>query len=198
MVAAGRRDEAGQALVKELRALGSEAEFINADLRKEDEVRALVDKQLLPAGCLDVRGEQCRHRRPGWPDHGPDRRSYAATFDTNVLGVILSMKHEVRVMHVQGSASIINTSSTYGHEPSRYSRFSALFCAADKRADIKTMGSARNPLRERPTPDRRKAYQYMCWPPFTESVEPVMKSASSATRNKTVRAMFLGLAEPAH
>ena len=40
--------------------------------------------------------------------------SYAATFDTNGLGVILSMKHEVRVMQGQGSGSII--SSTYGHE----------------------------------------------------------------------------------
>jgi NAD(P)-dependent dehydrogenase (short-subunit alcohol dehydrogenase family) len=42
--------------------------------------------------------------------------SYAATFDTNVLGVILSMKHEVRAMQGQGSSAIINISSTYGHE----------------------------------------------------------------------------------
>ena len=42
--------------------------------------------------------------------------SYAATFDTNVLGVLLSLKHEVRVMQAQGSGSIVNISSTYGHE----------------------------------------------------------------------------------
>jgi uncharacterized protein GlcG (DUF336 family) len=42
--------------------------------------------------------------------------TYAATFDTNVLGTLLSMKHELRVMQPQGSGSIINISSTYGHE----------------------------------------------------------------------------------
>jgi len=40
--------------------------------------------------------------------------SYAATFDTNVLGVLLSMKHELRVMLAQKSGSIVNVSSSYG------------------------------------------------------------------------------------
>jgi NAD(P)-dependent dehydrogenase (short-subunit alcohol dehydrogenase family) len=40
--------------------------------------------------------------------------SYAMTFDTNVLGTLLSMKHELRVMQPQGSGSIINLSSTMG------------------------------------------------------------------------------------
>src|SRR6266851_2977043 len=42
--------------------------------------------------------------------------TYAATFDPNVLGTLLSMKHELRVMQAQGSGSIVNISSTYGHE----------------------------------------------------------------------------------
>ena len=40
--------------------------------------------------------------------------TYAATFDTNVLGTILSLKHELKVMIAQGSGSIINLSSTMG------------------------------------------------------------------------------------
>ena len=40
--------------------------------------------------------------------------SYAATFDTNVLGVLLSLKHELRVMLPQGSGSIVDVSSAYG------------------------------------------------------------------------------------
>ncbi|MEA2274686.1 MAG: hypothetical protein QOI98_3394, partial [Solirubrobacteraceae bacterium] len=43
VVVSGRRDEAGEALVEELRSLGSEAEFIRADVRKEEDVRVLVD-----------------------------------------------------------------------------------------------------------------------------------------------------------
>src|SRR6202040_1021849 len=54
VVVSGRRDEAGKALVKELRSFGSEAEFINADVRKEDDVRALVDKTVARFGRLDV------------------------------------------------------------------------------------------------------------------------------------------------
>ena len=42
-------------------------------------------------------------------------RSFAATFETNVMGVVLSMKHEVRAMQARGSGSIINISSTSGH-----------------------------------------------------------------------------------
>jgi NAD(P)-dependent dehydrogenase (short-subunit alcohol dehydrogenase family) len=42
--------------------------------------------------------------------------SYAATFDTNVLGTLLSMMHELRVMQAQHSGSIVNISSTDGHD----------------------------------------------------------------------------------
>jgi NAD(P)-dependent dehydrogenase (short-subunit alcohol dehydrogenase family) len=51
--------------------------------------------------------------RPG-PVTEQSAESYAATFDTNVLGTLLSMKHELRVMLPQKSGSIINVSSTYG------------------------------------------------------------------------------------
>ena len=116
VVVAGRRDEAGKALVKELRAFGSEAEFINADVRKEDDVRAMVDKTIARFGRLDVAVNNAATEGQVGPITDQTAESYAATFDTNVLGVLLSMKHEVRVMQKQGSGSIINISSTYGHE----------------------------------------------------------------------------------
>ena len=33
-----------------------------------------------------------------------------------MLGTVLSMKHELRIMQAQGSGSIVNISSTFGHE----------------------------------------------------------------------------------
>jgi NAD(P)-dependent dehydrogenase (short-subunit alcohol dehydrogenase family) len=116
VVVAGRRDEVGQALAKELRSLGSEAEFINADVRKDEDVRALVDKTVARFGRLDVAVNNAGTEGQVGPITDQTAESYAATFDTNVLGVILSMKHEVRAMQGQGSGAIINISSTYGHE----------------------------------------------------------------------------------
>jgi NAD(P)-dependent dehydrogenase (short-subunit alcohol dehydrogenase family) len=116
VVVAGRRDEAGKALVKELRAFGAEAEFINADVRKEDDVRAMVDKTIARFGRLDVAVNNAATEGRVGPITDQTAESYAATFDTNVLGVILCMKHEVRVMQKQGSGNIVNISSTYGHE----------------------------------------------------------------------------------
>src|SRR5712675_3142761 len=54
VMVSGRRDDAGQALVTELRALGAEAEFVRADVRREDDVRNLVGKTVERFGRLDV------------------------------------------------------------------------------------------------------------------------------------------------
>jgi len=116
VVVAGRRDEAGKALVEQLRAFGSEAEFINADVRKEDDVRNMVDKTIARFGRLDVAVNNAATEGAVGPITDQTAESFAATFETNVLGVVLSMKHEVRAMQTQGSGSIINISSTYGHE----------------------------------------------------------------------------------
>src|SRR6201982_235179 len=120
VIAAGRRDEAGKALVKELRSFGSEAEFINADVRKEDDVRDMVDKTVARFGRLDVAVNNAATEGNVGPITDQTAESFAATFDTNVLGVVLSMKQEVRAMQAQGSGSIINISSTYGHKGAAY------------------------------------------------------------------------------
>ena len=110
----GRREAAGAELVKQLRSFGSEAEFINADVRKEDDVRAMIDKTVARFGRLDVAVNNAGTEGTPGPVTEQTPESYAATFDTNVLGVLLCMKHELRVMQAQGFGNIVNISSTMG------------------------------------------------------------------------------------
>jgi NAD(P)-dependent dehydrogenase (short-subunit alcohol dehydrogenase family) len=116
VIASGRREAEGKALEAELRRLGAEAAFIPADVRHEDDVRNLVDQAAARFGRIDAAVNTAgTEGRPG-PVTEQTAESYAATFDTNVLGTLLSVKHELRVMQAQGHGSIINISSTYGHE----------------------------------------------------------------------------------
>jgi len=115
IVVSGRHEEAGQGLATELRALGAEAEFIRADVRREDDVRDLVDRTVARFGHLDAAVNTAGTEGKPGPVTEQSADSYATTFDTNVLGTLLSMKHELRAMLAQGSGSIVNISSTYGH-----------------------------------------------------------------------------------
>jgi NAD(P)-dependent dehydrogenase (short-subunit alcohol dehydrogenase family) len=115
IVISGRRDDVGEALVGELRATGVEAEFIRADVRHESDVQNMVDKSVARFGRLDIAVNNAGTEGTPGPVTEQTTESYAATFDTNVLGVLLSMKHELRVMQAQGSGSIVNLSSTMGH-----------------------------------------------------------------------------------
>jgi NAD(P)-dependent dehydrogenase (short-subunit alcohol dehydrogenase family) len=120
LVVSGRRETEGKALEVELQKQGAEAVFVQADVRHDEEVRRLIDQAVARFGRLDaavnVAGTE---GQPGLIVN-QTAESYAATFDTNVLGTLLSLKHELRVMTAQKSGSIINISSTYGHEGAAY------------------------------------------------------------------------------
>jgi NAD(P)-dependent dehydrogenase (short-subunit alcohol dehydrogenase family) len=114
VVVSGRREAEGKALESELHSLGAEAAFVLADVRHEDDVRSLVEQTAERFGRLDVAVNNAgTEGRPG-PLTEQTSDSYAAMFDTNVLGTFLSLKHELRTMQPQGSGSIINVSSTMG------------------------------------------------------------------------------------
>jgi NAD(P)-dependent dehydrogenase (short-subunit alcohol dehydrogenase family) len=114
VVVSGRREQEGKKIEKELRELGAEVEFVKTDVRHDDDVRALIDKTVARFGRLDIAVNNAGTEGLRGLVTEQTAESYAATFDTNVLGVLLSMKHELRVMLPQGSGSIVNISSTYG------------------------------------------------------------------------------------
>ena len=111
VVVSGRHDEEGKKLAAEMRKLGAEAEFVRADVRHEEEVRKLIDKTVERFGRLDVAVNNAGTEGAPGPVTEQTAESFAATFDTNVLGTLLSMKHELRIMLPQRSGSIVNVSS---------------------------------------------------------------------------------------
>jgi NAD(P)-dependent dehydrogenase (short-subunit alcohol dehydrogenase family) len=114
VVVSGRRDEAGEDLAAELRGLGAQAEFVRADVCFEAEVRGLIGQTVKRFGRLDVAVNNAGTEGQTGPLIDQSTDNYNAIFETNVLGTLLSLKHEMRVMLGQGSGSIINLSSVAG------------------------------------------------------------------------------------
>jgi NAD(P)-dependent dehydrogenase (short-subunit alcohol dehydrogenase family) len=114
IVVSGRRELEGLALAAELRDMGTEAAFIYADVRHEEDLKNLIERTVARFGRLDIAVNNAgTEGRPG-PVTDQTAATYAAVFETNVLGVLLSMKYELLIMKAQGYGSIINVSSALG------------------------------------------------------------------------------------
>jgi NAD(P)-dependent dehydrogenase (short-subunit alcohol dehydrogenase family) len=112
----GRHPDKGEALVAELKAKGaSDAIFIKADVRHEAEIAAMVDQVVDKFGRLDVAVNNAGKETLGMiTDVTPE--AFNEVFNTNVLGTLLSLKHEFRAMKARGKGSIVNIGSVYGHK----------------------------------------------------------------------------------
>jgi NAD(P)-dependent dehydrogenase (short-subunit alcohol dehydrogenase family) len=114
LVISGRKKDIGIALAKELSALGSKVEFIQTDVRYEQEVQSLVEQTVKLFGRLDVAVNNAGTEGKKMLITEATMDNYQTTFDTNVLGVLLCLKYELQTMIQQGSGSIINLSSVAG------------------------------------------------------------------------------------
>lgn len=114
LAVSGRRDKEGEALAAELRGMGVQAEFIRADVRFEDDVRKLIEQTVAHFGHVDIAVNNAGTEGSIIPLVDQTVENYESTFATNVLGTLLSVKHEMRVMLAQGAGSIVNISSVAG------------------------------------------------------------------------------------
>jgi NAD(P)-dependent dehydrogenase (short-subunit alcohol dehydrogenase family) len=119
VVVSGRRDEEGEALAAELRESGGKAEYIRADVAVEDDVRALVEDTVRIFGKLDAAVNNAGYTGSTGPLATQTAQAYDAVFNTNVRGLLYSLKHELRVMIEQRHGSIVNLSSTFGERGGR-------------------------------------------------------------------------------
>lgn len=116
VVVSGRHDDTGKAFATELSDLGTEAVFVRADMRHDDDVRAVIDQAIARFGRLDVAVNNAGTEGHPKPLIDETAETYAEVFDTNVLGMVLSMKHELRAMQPRRTGCIINLSSIAGHK----------------------------------------------------------------------------------
>src|SRR5258708_8541945 len=115
LVVSGRKEADGKALEAELRGLGAEAEFVVADVRHEKDISHLVDRAVARFGRLDVAVNNAGTEGKPGPFTDVSVEAYIAMFDTNVLSVLLSLKHELRAMPSLVTASTDNISPSLGN-----------------------------------------------------------------------------------
>ncbi|MDX2148703.1 MAG: glucose 1-dehydrogenase [Planctomycetota bacterium] len=117
VVVSGRREKEGSEASGLAKAAGAEsggdAIFVRADVTKEDDVRQLVQRTLAAYGRLDIAFNNAGVESTG-PITEVTEAEYRRVFDANVLGVLLSMKHELPALVKSGGGVIINTSSIAG------------------------------------------------------------------------------------
>lgn len=114
VVLTGRRVPEGTAVAEEIQKSGGTAHFVQADVSKEADVRRIVDETVRKFGRLDIAVNNAGVEVTGGVVDF-DEAAYRKTFDTNVLGVFLSLKHEIPALLKSGGGSIINISSVAGN-----------------------------------------------------------------------------------
>ncbi len=114
VVLSGRREKEGRETVGVIEKAGGKATFVRTDVTNESEVAALVAKTLATYGRLDAAFNNAGVEGKIGPIHQQTVENYHQTMDANVLGVFLSLKHEIPAMLKNGGGSIVNTSSVAG------------------------------------------------------------------------------------
>ena len=115
VVVSGRRETEGNETVALIKQAGGEATFVKTDVTSEADIAALVTKTLSTYGRLDAAFNNAGiEGEVGKQTHEQSVANYRAVMDINVLGVLLSMKHEVAAMLKNSGGAIVNNSSVGG------------------------------------------------------------------------------------
>ena len=114
VVLTGRREKEGAQVVDEIKKLGGEAAFVRTDITKAADVEKMVRFTVDKFGKLDIAFNNAGVEWAGPLDQASEA-DYRRVFDTNVWGVLNSMRQEIAVMSKSGGGVIVNTSSVAGH-----------------------------------------------------------------------------------
>jgi NAD(P)-dependent dehydrogenase (short-subunit alcohol dehydrogenase family) len=112
VVIGNRNAQRGEEVVAEIRKFGGEAIFQPTDVTSEREVEGLVKLAVSKYGRIDAAFNNSGTEGTPGPIAEQTVDQYKQIFDTNVLGVLLCMKHQIRQMVAQGGGgAIVNNGS---------------------------------------------------------------------------------------
>jgi len=114
VVVSGRREKEGNETVALIKKAGGEATWVKTDVTSEAEVAALVAKTLSTYGRLDAAFNNAGVEGKTGSIHEQTVENYHDLMNANVLGVVLSLKHEIAAMLKKGGGAIVNNSSVAG------------------------------------------------------------------------------------
>lgn len=119
VVATARSIEAAEDTARQIRESGGEAISVQCDVSNEAQVAAMVARAVAEFGSIDFAFNNAGTGPDGVtipfsPLAELSESDWDQVVDTNLKGVFLCMKHELRQMRSQGSGTIVNTSSTAG------------------------------------------------------------------------------------
>ncbi|MEJ0015004.1 MAG: glucose 1-dehydrogenase [Acetobacteraceae bacterium] len=114
VVIAGRRQAIGDAVAAELRAAGTQALFVAADVTRDADAAKLVATTLQRFGRLDAAFNNAgfQERRAALADQTDD--VYAQVFDTNVRAIVHCLRRQIPALIAGGGGTIVNNASVSG------------------------------------------------------------------------------------
>ncbi|UVW29819.1 SDR family oxidoreductase [Massilia sp. H6] len=114
VVVADTTIDGGHATAAMIVESGGKALFVRCDITRADDVRALVDKAVSYYGRLDIAVNNAALDEEAAPLAEGAEDQFDRIMGTNVKGVWLCMKYQLRQMLEQGSGAIVNVSSVAG------------------------------------------------------------------------------------
>lgn len=114
VVIADWMEDKEEVTLKQIKDSGGEALFVQCDVSKAADVKALVDKTIAVFGRLDYAFNNAGIEGATAPTHECTEENWDKTIGINLKGVWLCMKNEIPQMIKQGSGAIVNCASIAG------------------------------------------------------------------------------------
>lgn len=111
----GRRENLGKQVEARIKRFGGEATYMQADVRKEENVKAFVDACVEKYGRIDIAFNNAGIESSPKTIAEQSLEDWTNVIATNATGAFLSMKYELPVMLKQKGGIIVNNASVSSH-----------------------------------------------------------------------------------